>query len=119
MPGAYLKTRAIVGTKQSPFNPSLLSPICRATMGTRAAHGNALLQTHGSWENTLPLMAQMKFYDKYPQLKEKNFLAQVLTNTVFSTMLLENQQVSMPKVREIVLLLLKEQELKSGHFFSN
>lgn len=61
----------------------------------------------------------MKFYDKYPQLKEKGFLAQVLTNTVFSTMLLENQQVPLPKVEEIVLSLLKEQELKGGHFFFN
>lgn len=61
----------------------------------------------------------MKFYDKYPQLKEKGFLTQVLTNTVFSTMSLENQQVSMPKVQEIVLLLLQEQELKGKHFFSN
>jgi hypothetical protein len=61
----------------------------------------------------------MKFYDKYPQLKEKRFLAQVLTNTVFSTMSLENQQVAMPKVEEIVLSLLKEQELKGTHFFSN
>lgn len=61
----------------------------------------------------------MKFYDKYPQLKEKNFLAQVLTKTVFSTMSLENQQVAMPKVEEIVLSLLKEQELKGNHFFSN
>ncbi len=64
-------------------------------------------------------VTEMKFYDKYPQLKEKGFLAQVLTNTVFSTMSLENQQVSMPKVEEIVLSLLKEQELKGGHFFSN
>ena len=61
----------------------------------------------------------MKFYDKYPQLKEKGFLAQVLTKTVFSTMSLENQQVPMPKVEEIVLSLLKEQELKGDHFFSN
>lgn len=61
----------------------------------------------------------MKFYDKYPQLKEKNFLAQVLTKTVFSTMSLENQQVPMLKVEEIVLSLLKEQELKGGYFFSN
>lgn len=60
----------------------------------------------------------MKFYDKYPQLKEKKFLAQLLTNTVFSTMSLENQQVSMSKVKEIVLSLLKEQELKGSHFFS-
>ena len=61
----------------------------------------------------------MKFYDKYPQLKEKDFLAQVLTSTVYSTMLLENQQVAMPKVEEIVLSLLKERELKGSHFFSN
>lgn len=61
----------------------------------------------------------MKFHDKYPQLKEKSFLAQVLTKSVFSTMSLENQQVSMSKVEEIVLLLLKEQELKGGQFFSN
>ena len=61
----------------------------------------------------------MKFYDKYPQLKEKSFLAQMLSNTVFSTMSLENQQVAMPKVKEIVLSLLNEQELKGGQFFSN
>lgn len=61
----------------------------------------------------------MKFYDKYPQLKEKGFLAQVLTNTVYSTMSLENQQLSMSKVEEIVLSLLKEQELKGSQFFSN
>lgn len=67
----------------------------------------------------LPLFLCMKFYDKYPQLKEKKFLAQLLTNTVFSTMLLENQQVSLAKVEEIVLSLLNEQELKGGHFFSN
>jgi hypothetical protein len=50
----------------------------------------------------------MKFYNKYPQLKEKGFLAQMLTNTGFSTMSLENQQVTKPKVEEIVLSLLKE-----------
>jgi hypothetical protein len=61
----------------------------------------------------------MKFYEKYPQLKEKVFLTEVLTNTVFSTMSLENQQVSMSKVKEIVLSLLKEEELKGGQFFSN
>jgi len=61
----------------------------------------------------------MKFHDKYPQLKEKNFLAQVLTNTVFSTMALENQQVSLSKVEEIVLSLLKEKELKGKQFFTH
>jgi len=61
----------------------------------------------------------MKFYDKYPQLKEKKILAQLLTNSVFATMSLENQQVAMPKVEEIVLLLLNEQELKDNQFFTN
>ena len=61
----------------------------------------------------------MKLYDKYPQLKEKGFLAQMLTNSVFSTMSLEDQQVSKPKVEEIVLSLLKEQELKGSQFFTN
>lgn len=61
----------------------------------------------------------MKFYEKYPQLKEKGFLAKVLTGTVFSTMSLEDQQVPMPKIRKIVLALLKEQELKGGQFFAN
>ena len=60
----------------------------------------------------------MKFYDKYPQLKEKEFLVEVLTNTVFSTMALEDQQVPKLKVREIVLALLKEQELQGSQFFS-
>lgn len=61
----------------------------------------------------------MKFYEKFPQLKEKKVLVEVLTNTVFSTMALENQEVSMPKVQEIVLTLLKEQELKKVEFFSD
>ena len=61
----------------------------------------------------------MKFYDKYPQLKEKKFLSQLLTSTVFSTMSLENQQVSHQKVEEIVLSLLNEYELKGNQFFSN
>ncbi|MBS4029230.1 MAG: hypothetical protein KGZ58_11435 [Ignavibacteriales bacterium] len=61
----------------------------------------------------------MKFYEKYPQLQEKKFLAQVLTDTVFSTMELENQKVAKPKVHEIVLSLLNEHELKGKQFFSN
>lgn len=61
----------------------------------------------------------MKFYEKFPQLKEKDFLAQMLTKTVFSTMALENQQVSELKVQEIVLSLLNEHESKEGQFFSN
>ena len=61
----------------------------------------------------------MKFNEKYPQLKEKDFLTQVLTETVFSTMSLEGQEVPKPKVREIVLSLLNEEELKGNQFFSD
>jgi hypothetical protein len=61
----------------------------------------------------------MKFYEKYPQLKEKEFLTQVLTDTVFSTMSLEDQEVPGPKVEEIILSLLNEEELKGRQFFSD
>ncbi len=61
----------------------------------------------------------MNFYEKYPQLQEKSFLTKMLTNTVFSTMSLEDQQVSKVKVQEIVLSLLEEKELKGGQFFAN
>ena len=61
----------------------------------------------------------MKFNEKYPQLKEKGFLSKVLTNTVFSTMLLEDQQVSKAKVLKIVKNVLKEKELKENQFLSN
>lgn len=54
----------------------------------------------------------MTFYEKYPQLQEKGFLVQVLTNTVYTTMSLEDQQVPRPKVEEIVLALLADKELK-------
>ena len=60
----------------------------------------------------------MKFYDKYPQLKEKEFFTRVLTNTVFSTMALEDQEVPRAKVEEIVLSLLNEKELKGSQFFT-
>ncbi len=61
----------------------------------------------------------MKFYERYPQLKEKGFLAKVLTDTVFSTMSLENQTVSKAKVADIVKSVLRDQELKGNQFFSN
>ncbi|WP_462226137.1 hypothetical protein [Flavobacterium sp.] len=61
----------------------------------------------------------MKFYEKYPQLKEKDFLSKVLTKTVFSTMSLEDQQVPKSKIVKIVKLVLKEKELKGNQFFTN
>ena len=61
----------------------------------------------------------MTFYEKYPQLQNKVFLTRILTDTVFSTMLLEDQQVPKSRIQEIVLSLLSDQELKSGKFISN
>lgn len=61
----------------------------------------------------------MKFYEKYPQLKEKGFLAKILTESVFSTMSLEDQVVSKPRVAEIVQGILRDQELKGNQFFNN
>lgn len=61
----------------------------------------------------------MKFYDKFTKLKEKQFLAEILSRTVFSTMSLENQQVSIVKIEEIVSNLLQDQESKGNQFFSD
>lgn len=61
----------------------------------------------------------MKFYEKYPQLKHKNFLSKVLVNTVFSTMCLEDQEVSKIKIIKIVDSILKEKELRGTAFFTN
>lgn len=69
--------------------------------------------------NFLYLFSVMKFYEKYPELKDKIFLTQILINTVYSTMALEDQEVPMPKVKEIVSELLNEQALEGNQFFSN
>ena len=61
----------------------------------------------------------MKFYEKYPQLKEKSFLSKILTDTVFSTMALEDQKVPKSKIVKIVKTVLKEKELKGNQFFTN
>ena len=58
----------------------------------------------------------MKFNEKYPQLKEKEFLSELLVNTVFSTMALEDQEVLRSKVQEIVQYLLNRRELKGDQF---
>nr|WP_294931458.1 hypothetical protein [uncultured Flavobacterium sp.] len=61
----------------------------------------------------------MKFYEKYPKLKQKSFLSKVLADTVFSTMSLEDQQVSKTKIIKIVNGILKDKELKGDQFFTN
>jgi hypothetical protein len=64
----------------------------------------------------------MTFYEKYPQLQEKAFLTQMLTETVFTTMSLEDQQVAKDRVEEIILSLLSDDKLEisklSGNQFS-
>ncbi len=61
----------------------------------------------------------MTFYEKYPQLKEKAFLLNMLTETVFTTMSLEDQQVPKNKVQEIILSLLSDQELERSKLHGN
>ncbi|MGZ5245267.1 MAG: hypothetical protein ACXWEY_15985 [Bacteroidia bacterium] len=56
----------------------------------------------------------MKFSDKYPQLKNRKYLAKMLGDTVYTTMALENQTVAMDKVREIVSTVLNKRDLKGG-----
>ncbi|MEG2101615.1 MAG: hypothetical protein RRY99_08900 [Flavobacterium sp.] len=60
----------------------------------------------------------MKFYEKYPLLKQKSFLSKVLVDTVYSTMALENQDVSKIQIIKIVDTILKERELNGSAFFT-
>jgi len=61
----------------------------------------------------------MKFYEKYPQLKQKDFLSKVLVDTVYLTMALENQYVSKIKIIKIVDSILKEREKNGSIFLTN
>lgn len=61
----------------------------------------------------------MKFYDKYPLLKRADFLNNILTETVFATMSLEDQIVPKIRVQQIVSDHLKEQQLKGDQFFTD
>lgn len=61
----------------------------------------------------------MNFYEKYKQLQNETFLTNLLTDTVYATMCLENQEVPKTKVNEIVLSILREQKLKGLQFFQN
>jgi len=59
----------------------------------------------------------MKFYEKYPQLRDRAFLSEMLVDTVYSTMALENQEVSKEKVEKIVSDIIKDKELQDSQFF--
>ncbi len=61
----------------------------------------------------------MTFYEKYKQLQNEAFLTELLTDTVYSTMCLENQELPKLKVNEIVLSIIKEQQLKGLQFLAN
>ena len=61
----------------------------------------------------------MKFYERYTQLKRKSFLSKILTDTVYSTMVLEAQKVPRVKVVKIVEAILSERESEGNQFFSN
>ena len=61
----------------------------------------------------------MTFYDKYPQLNQKVFLTEMLTETVFATMSLEDQQVPKEKIEKIVLSLLLNEDLEYNKLSSN
>lgn len=61
----------------------------------------------------------MTFYEKYPRLQEQEFLTQVLTETVYTTMCLEDQQVPRKKVREIVADILDKKASERDQFRSN
>lgn len=82
-------------------------------------HGKILLLFNTDNHVFTYICYNMKFYDKYPKLKEKGFLSKVLTDTIFSTMSLEDQQVAKSRVNEMVITRLNEQESKGNQFFIN
>ncbi len=65
------------------------------------------------------IFVAMTFYEKYPQLQEKAFVTEMLTETVFTTMSLEDRQVPKHKVEKIIVSLLAEQELKRSQLNIN
>lgn len=61
----------------------------------------------------------MTFYDKYPQLKQKQFLLELITASVYSTMALEDQTVPMKDVEKIVKEAIEKQELIKSQLILN
>jgi hypothetical protein len=91
-----------------------IAPPFSPTIGNTFCVGNAI-----HFEVSEYLCLVMTFYEKYPQLKEKTFLIQILTETVFTTMSLEDQQVPKDRVQEIVLSVLANEELERSKFNGN
>lgn len=61
----------------------------------------------------------MTFYDKYPQLRSKAFLREILKKTVFATMALEGQTVPEEKIEAMVERLIVKKELETPQFFTD
>ena len=61
----------------------------------------------------------MKFYERYPQLRDRAFLSKTLERTLYAPMALENQEVSKEKVAVIVESTIKKRESESLDFFTN
>jgi len=61
----------------------------------------------------------MTFYDKYPQLKQKQYLLELIAKSVYATMALEDQIVPMKDIEQMVLKLIEETELKDNKFIIN
>ena len=61
----------------------------------------------------------MKFYEKYPQLRDRAYLSETLERTLYTTMALENQKVSKEKISEIVEGTIRKRESESLDFFTN
>jgi hypothetical protein len=61
----------------------------------------------------------MTFYEKYPQLKQKQFLLELVSKSVYATMALEDQTVPMQDIEKIVKQAIEKEELRHGQFFFN
>lgn len=66
-------------------------------------------------------MQQFKndFYDKYPQLRNRAFLSNMLRNTVYATMALENKMVPEEKIEVMVQKLLSKEKSEGTEFFTD
>lgn len=58
----------------------------------------------------------MKLFEKYAKLRQKAYVASMVTKSVSGSMALENQEVPEPQVKAIVIALLREAELKGREF---
>lgn len=58
----------------------------------------------------------MRLFEKYAKLREKAYVTTMTTESVIGSMALENQHVPEAHVREIVIALLRETELRGRQF---